>query len=148
MYALDFDKYCQIPPSPNCATLHSHQHYKRKLHGHPCQHWVFTFVNFAVGTRHIIPFRVNSLREGSAPHCLLETCFLNKRCDNRLWNKWDREHNVLCWGSHHLGTPSSSPLMFSASLNFCPNSLNCFPALWAGLYHMKITPRSPFPPLP
>ena len=106
----------------------------------------FHFCQFCSWKMAYYSFQGEFLMGGFSPHCLLENCFLSKLFYNRLWNKWDTEHDVVCWGPHHLGTPSSSPLMFSAPLNFCPNSLNYFPALWAGLYHVQITPRSLFPP--
>lgn len=65
---------------------------------------------------------------------------------DRLWSRWE---NAMQWAGGFVTfdwscTPSRSPWMSSASLTICPESLNQFPNLWTGLWHMNITPTSHF----
>lgn len=58
-----------------------------------------------------------------------------------------RERNAVSWGLRYFRLelhPTCSPWMSSASLTICPESLNQFPNLWTGLWHMNITPTSHF----
>lgn len=138
LYALGFETYCQIV-LPEIVPVYIPTRITGARHA-SSPALGFHFCRFHSWQMAYSSSRCEFFRGGFPPYCPLNNligCEINE-------TEWGR----MFWRLHVFQPalfPLKLPMDVLASLNFCPKPLNWFPALWAGLHHITITPRSPPP---